>query len=1204
MSLKVPVPVLEVRAMPLDLAQVEAVFNGAMNKPTVAERAAYLDEACADDADLRQRVEALLASHDASVSFLALPDPVGATHADTPLSERPGTRIGRYKLLQQIGEGGFGVVFMAEQEHPVRRTVALKVIKLGMDTKQVIARFEAERQALALMDHPNIAKVLDGGSTESGRPYFVMELVRGTPLNEYCDKHQLDTRSRLILFAQVCQAVQHAHAKGIIHRDLKPTNVLVTLNDSGKPVPKVIDFGIAKAVSQRLTEKTLFTEFRQLIGTPQYMSPEQAHCGELDVDTRSDVYTLGVLLYELLTGSTPLDGQELRSKAFAEMQRMIRETEPPAPSTRLNTLAVPTLSSVAASRSIEPGKLGRLVRGELDWIVMKALEKERDRRYQTPSGLARDIERYLADEAIEACPPSALYRLRKLGRRYRMPLRVAAAFMLLLFAATVVSTWQAIRATAEKNRADEQTAIAQAVNDFFNQDVLGQASPNNQATPQTAPERDLKVRDALDRAAERIAGRFVNQPLVEAAIRHTVGESYLDLGQLQKAERQLNEALRLRRKGLGDNHPDTTKTMSKLGHVYRAQSRIDEAEAMYQNALKGRRKAHGERDASTLDAMVSLATIYSVRGKYGEAEKLCLRVLQVNREEHREQHDSTLYAMNALSGVYGLLGQNEKAERILLDLIDLTREVKGAQHPTMFINMENLVSVYQEQGRPAEAEKACRKLLDNFSSIYGSSDPRTLRALVRLAEIKAQQGQLSEAEDFLLRAEEERRKLPPELKGGELANTIADAYSDIGNYDKAKPILQEVLDAHSHTLDPHHPQTLVASVRLLRVKLSQGQLSEAEVSLAEAEGEWHKLPPEQKEPQLAALIADTYGRMMRQHAKAEPIALELVELQRQASGPHSPVTLAALSGLADFYRENGQLDKAEQRFREVLEDVPRVLGEQHEVTITTKYRLGMLYRDQKKAREAEPLLREAFEVRQKRLGRLNPDTIEVQINLGSVYGALGQYDAAQSTLRAAIDAQREAGRERDQMTFGARHNLGVTYVGQQQFAEAERVLASCLADARDVLGDSHATTLMTASTLAGMYGDWSKRELATTSDPEHRHVQLAVELAQKAVDLSPKNANFQKTLGVARYRSGDFKGAAAALERAMELRSKGGSDTDYFFLAMAQHQLGDAKAARDSYDKGAKSMDQNASQSEYLRRLHAEAGALLGTESRASLKTR
>jgi serine/threonine protein kinase len=473
----------------------EIVFEAALQLPP-GERAEYLDKACPHDPELRRRVEGLLGALDRAGALLMEPAVSARTRTLEPslaATDHAGDKVGRYKLLQRIGEGGCGVVYMAEQEEPVQRRVALKIIKLGMDTKSVVARFEAERQALAMMDHPNIAKFFDAGVTETGRPYFVMELVRGIRITDYCDQNDLDTTARLDLFIQVCRAVQHAHQKGIIHRDLKPSNILVTLHD-GVPVPKVIDFGIAKAIQGRLTDQTLFTAFEQFIGTPAYMSPEQAELSGLDIDTRSDIYSLGVLLYELLTGKTPFDPKELLASGLDKMRQTIREQEPVRPSTCLSTMVGVELARAAKHRRIEAQRLVNLLSGDLDWIVMRCLEKDRTRRYETANGVAMDIKRHLNHEPVNARPPSAMYRLQKAWRRNKLVFIAGSAVVLAILAGAGLSLWQALRATrAERTATAEATRTVQALGVATKKTRLAEAERERAEQERLAAQRHLYV---------------------------------------------------------------------------------------------------------------------------------------------------------------------------------------------------------------------------------------------------------------------------------------------------------------------------------------------------------------------------------------------------------------------------------------------------------------------------------------------------------------------------------------------------------------------------------------------------------------------------------------------------------------------------------------------------------------------------------------
>jgi len=605
--------------MNADSKQAKAIFLEAVEKHDPDQWPAFLDQACAGQPDLRRRVEVLLVAHREAGTAQHQAAPEGPAAVDVnAAAERPGIVIGPYKLLQQIGEGGMGSVFMAEQTRPVQRKVALKLIKSGMDSQQVIARFEAERQALALMDHPNIARVLDAGATASGRPYFVMELVKGVPITKYCDEHHLTPRQRLELFVPVCQAVQHAHQKGIIHRDLKPSNVMVCLYD-GKPVPKVIDFGVAKAAGPRLTEKTLFTELGQVVGTLEYMSPEQAEPNQLDIDTRSDIYSLGVLLYELLTGTTPLERKRFQAVAFLEVLRLIREEESPKPSTRLSTAE--GLPSIAANRGLEPKKLSGLVRGELDWIVMKTLEKDRNRRYETANGLALDVQRYLNDEPVQACPPSASYRLRKFTRRNKGPVLAGTVIFLLLIGGIVGTTLGLLQAQTSEEHAQDEAIKAGRERDQANRAraAAQTAGEAEKVQRQLAEERAIEATKARDaereaRKAEREARKALDSAREEKEQQRTVTNR--DLSDALVAAAGLREKSRTARPG--DTEP--------WGQFRAA---LQRAEALAGSPLAD-------------PALVTRVRAFQAELKQDEADRRMLARLEEIRLSKADQYDSSM----------------------------------------------------------------------------------------------------------------------------------------------------------------------------------------------------------------------------------------------------------------------------------------------------------------------------------------------------------------------------------------------------------------------------------------------------------------------------------------------------------------------------------------------------------------------------------
>jgi serine/threonine protein kinase/Tfp pilus assembly protein PilF len=970
---------------PLRWAVIESIYQQALERDP-DERSGWLDEACGQNADLRHEVDSLLFFADANLTNPAArsgvarlwqqaaedagaPDsPAEATeNSETPSAAHPAacslpSTIGRYRILGILGEGGMGVVYEAEQDHP-RRTVALKVIKSGLSDLKLLRRFELELLALGRLHHPGIAQIYEAGTADYGsgpQPYFAMEFIRGRSLLEYAESHQLKARQRLDLMARICDAVHHAHQRGIIHRDLKPGNILV--DDAGQP--KVLDFGVARATDSDI-RMTAQTDLGQIVGTLAYMSPEQVHADPLELDTRSDVYALGILVYEILAQRLPYK----ISPRLHEALRAIQDDDP------------------APLRSVS-----RAYRGDIETIVNKALEKDKARRYASAAELAADLRRYLKDEPIMARPASTLYQLRKFAHRHRPVAFAAISVFLVLIVGVIVSVRQA-------SRANREAAASRAISEFLQNDLLAQASAANQAQPK--PDPDLKVRTALDRAAAKIAGKFDKQPEVEAAIRDTIGRTYLDLGILPDARAQLERALELRREVLGAKDPQTLKSMAQLGWAAFLQGKSSEAESILSNASEIQQRTLGKEHADTLGTLTTLATVYWSESKYVQAEALNRQILEIRRRVLGPENPTTLTIMNNLAIILDEEGKYAQAEALYLQTLESRRRVLGPEHPDTLSSMGNLAGVYWVQGRLAQAESLLSQTLDARRRVSGPEHPYTLIAASNLAGVYQDEGKFDQAETLYAQTLETQRRIlgSEHIDTLKSVNNLASVNLDEGKYTQAEAMFSQNLEIRRRVLGPEHHYTLKSMDKLADAYAALGQYARAEGLFGQTlEAERRVLGPEH--PDYLVTISDAASMYQREgkFAQAESFAAQALAGRRRVLEVIDPDTMSAAADVALADVSQGRFAEAEPLAHEALE-FDRKQHPDGWQRFNAESLEGASLAGERKFAEAEPLLLEGFQglaARQDRIAATERYRIDLARNwLVQLYRAWGKPEKAQ-----------------------------------------------------------------------------------------------------------------------------------------------------------------------------------------------------------------
>ncbi len=1043
------------------------------------------------------------------------------TAAQTPPPPEELSHVGAYRLLAKLGEGGFGEVWAAEQSEPVRRRVALKLIKLGMDSRAVVARFKAERQALALMDHPGVARVFDGGVVPPGMPgagraFFAMELVRGAPINEFVARENLPIEARIRLMQQVCEAVQHAHMKGVIHRDLKPSNILVELVDK-RPHVKVIDFGVAKALSNPLTDATLHTQAGAMVGTPEYMSPEQAR-GSSDIDTRTDVYSLGVVLYEVLTGLPPFERKAFRTGDMETLRRVIELSDPPKPSTRLSSSIGESENGETASRRI----IARHLRGDLDWVVMKCLAKERDRRYDTPAALAADLQRHLDNKPVEAGPPAASYRIAKFVRRNRAAVIAGSLVAVALLMGVVGTSYGLVvaaaaneelrsanvelesanqrldaalaragverdRAVEAEQRAQRELARATEVQTFL-------TSMLSAIEPSTALGKDTELlRTILDDAADRIEAGEIEDPVIEAELRKTVGSTLAAIGLYEEADPMLRRALEIREAELGGDDEKTIDSLGDLSSLLLARGRLEEGEPMVREALKRAEETFGPDDERTLRATHRLGSLLMAQGRYEEAERRLRAALEGQRKLLGESEPQTLRTMNGLGLLLDIQGRPGEAEVYLREAMRGFRNEKGDEHPMTLSAINNVGAALQSQGKLAEAEPFLRESLESSRVTFGEGHPDTLRAAHNLGDLLKQQGKLRDAQPFLMEAMNGARATlgndhPETMKA---VSAVADLLRRQGRLAEAEPLVRGTLEWFRRERGDLHPDTLKTVNDMGALLDQQGKLAEAEPFYREALAGARAQLGEDHPSSLRALR--NLAGVLRQQGKleeAEALYREALDGFRRAFGDSHPDTLGLLNDVGVVLDQQGRTEEAMRYYQDALRGFRRTLGDEHPSTLQALNNMAYLLQGQERLSEAAQYFRDALAGYRAAFGEVHPNTLVVMSNLSRLLVDLGEHEEALRLAEECVAGAR---------TSLPNHWLLDNFLGKQgaaltalaRYDEAEKILLDAHKRLVNALGENHEQTKRIVEALRDLYLAWSE------TSPNAGHDQAAAEWAER-----------------------------------------------------------------------------------------------------------